>query len=575
MDTAIYTLTNISDNVDDAANLHGAAGIAFYGAYRDGNSGSGDDQDVMTCLETGSACSTTFNDDITQLATPTIAGYELLISASYNTVSEVNAMSLRTEVDKTACSTSCQTRVLNMVAEVEVEMNSPTLPGIANDVNGDGTKRFCLTGDSTVDDADFHNLLASQMEDFDHVIAHTRGGTTIGDLIQEANDIADGTATYMGQKAILGNAGKCDYLMISTSANTISGGHPKTGTRCSGGSVRGKTCSTDSDCTGGGTCDNYDTGFCWGGTNHGAHCVCARHSAYSSNPSGSPEAKVRYCLNNADSKWLSTSSSGTCTTCTTASDCLTNIACTVNSDCASGDCDGTECRGVCTGGKCVASNSLCVSYGAHNGSPSNWLRAGCTGADGCSGGLCVSPTKMAEIHKQFGELLDILEARTGGDAVKIIMAPQPSTSVGDCWNVYRAEFDSSAHIQKQLVLNRGHGYVNLNAWFKEYCYEKSPRGYGSCTQNSQCLGTGTNESFCHANGQCATCLRDGVHWTSPSEAANSGMGQQADAIEACMENGSDLLTVQDGTCVSNNCTTGKVGSYCITQEDCNLYHCAL
>ncbi len=183
--------------------------------------------------------------------------------------------------------------------------------------------------------------------------------------------------------------------------------------------------------------------------------------------------------------------------------------------------------------------------------------------------------KIGEIKRQFEELLDILEARTGADAVKIIFAPQPSSTVGQCWSVYRPELDASAHLQRQLAIDRGHEYVDLNSWFKEKCYEKSPRGYGSCTIDADCLGPGTNESFCHANGQCATCLRDGVHWTRPSQAANSGVGQQADAVEACMENGSDFLTVQDGVCATNKCTAGKVGSYCTTQEDCNLYHCNL
>ncbi len=475
-----------------------------------------------------------------------------------------------------------------VVAEAEVSLQSPTLPGVAVDVNGDGYETLCVAGDSTANQTEFHNLLTASLEDFDSIIVCTRGSTTIGDIEQNIETIMNGRScssnadcsgqtptcgsglcspNYMQCRTLIGGNHKCDYLLLVSGVNTLVAEMPPPRMHCNGGTDQGDLCSTNADCTGG-MCESYEFGYCRGGTDHGAPCYCGQNGLWVNDTSGYPDSATRYCINNKASHWLATNVSSTCRTCSDKYDCRTNIACTTNADCGD-ECDGGECVTSCTGGQCDQAIGYVYWY---LDKPTRWWTSGCINAPGCSGGLCMTGNSIAEYERSLRAIVAAAAARPVGSEVELILAPQPSSIAGvacatnaDCppeiscssglcfggvtqpFTLHSARITTIATLDRQTAINDGLHYVDLHHYF-----------------NTKCAGV-------LGDYNRANCFRDHIHWNN-FDLETGGVKYAVDLIEACLEN---LSGTSDGVCSGGVCTSGRTQRTCATNTDCNFYDCAL
>lgn len=518
-------------------------------------------------------------------------------STEWNTTS-INAMEVRIDRDS-----SSDFYIYYVLAEVPVKVAAPSPPGILDDVNADSSVTFCFTGDSTVNQSNFQYSIIGELIDVDNFIACTRGGAQTGDIAYTIQGILDGSSgSDMNCQIKKGDYDVCDYLMVISSANDTTSSayyHPyycnggsEHGTPCkvcSGGSEDGFACSDNSDCNDSGTCDvtctggtcQFYPGYCYGGADHGNPCTCPFED-YSFSRAFSPS---RLCLRDGVNFGTTT----TCAAnplCATNSDCGTGVSCSANSDCAGGfTCSGSECVGSCSGALCwrimcdggsndggdCSTNTDCPGggtcdytgnelfakkqYGSSlNPDLSTYQSAGCTGANNCASGVCIASQWYKSLYYEynFDKILAEVNSRVGSGtgcttdcAVEPIIVTQPAGS----------------HLGAESSTTSG-------SW--SYAQTAATMGSGNARMLSKAKKEGYNfidVASCYSlacGGDPTRCHGDNIHWTT------YGYEVVANCILDCLLNRDGT---SNGVCVTNTCTSGRIGGDCATNGDCDTYRC--
>jgi hypothetical protein len=517
---------------------------------------------------------------------------------------------------------SGETRLSAVVAEADLALTVPSRPGILPDENTDGVKTCCIAGDSTSNDLD--PTIVGVLDDCENLIAYTRGSTTPLDIAQNIQEIMDGEeGTFMQGEALVGSTGAaCDVLLILSGVNTLVGLAPIPRPHCDESPFN--VCNTNADCTGS-VCQDYETGLCRGGANHGAQCACPRNHSSAKDPNGTPMHEEIYCLGEDD--YLEHGVGGSCNDCANNADCDTNIPCTTNTDCyntclqSTPTCESGTCQAKCVSGNCDVHAGYRQASGVCPGCDSAWNCPGCIDLDECPDGLCMAANTVATGVKDLEAIVDAVDARAcesstcdgAGNqacsnnvdcAIKLIVMMEPHGALGipvpnNFFNIYGEHRDRThemMRLYRQMASDRGHGYIDLAEWFQVYGKNNSPERITTCTNNTDCVnlglatcGSGTCDftgkcsagaivetgkgKACATNSDCNACLsayRDGIHWTEGY--ATSGMEMARDSLEACLENQDGF---SDGRCDEDVCTGGHVGKPCENDLDCALYSCVI
>lgn len=567
--TAIAVMADENDNLDGTDQLGGAIVSTIAGAE---TSAGASETKVERTL------------DVNQDETPTPGGYSLLDDDDYDLTSEVNAAAVKLQSGP-GCTQSCQMNFYTASVEAYVAQTLGVLPGIAADVNEDGERALCIAGDSTIDQTGIRNLVLAGLKDFSSIMFCTMGGTTVGDVGEDIQDILDGEpGGTMNCRYMKGSDNPCDYLFVVNGHNSNDNGdglHPRK--YCKSGTTPGLSCSANSDCAGSGICAYYSQGFCKGGTRDGYPCSC---------PSPRPNRqRINYCINEGSPNvtHLSSTNLDNCSVCTdnnnsatevpsahcipgdlcsANSDCgttsvcdagiglcsipgvlWTSDLCSTNDDCYQPQCVSGKCRVGCENGRCLDSFFSPVLGGLipppRPGLTSRWSFPGCPDTADCPDGLCWSRPTLAETERQFHLITEEVNSRTGTGgscttdcAVKLVIGFQPA---GPELNGFGTD---------NLTDNANDAY---GAYLRDYALRE------------KLMFVDLNRAFRVSSAKDSN-YSDVIHWSS------TGYETAYDLVEDCFLNASGPA---DGICTAGACTSGSIGDPCDEDKDCALYQCDL
>lgn len=411
--------------------------------------------------------------------------------------------------------TSDAVRVSTVGASVLYDVADPAVPDTLTDRDSDGEITVCLAGDSTWADAVFAQNVASGLVQPANVLICALGGTTIGDLAYDLDDILHGrTSQYMRCLNYKGSTGKqCDVLLVGPGANNFRQGNYSDPANSSALSGYGQS----------GYCDMK------GGSGDGASCSCPINSAVRHKDG----ASIRYWrLRNQ--YWKQPSFA-----------CASSEArCFANADCGA--------NGVCTGGVCQTQLAYLVSGCAvGSGGILDQCVPGCLGAPGCPHGLCVSNASDAYDFQQMQDLVTRAEAYSWHPKVVVATAPPPVEGFTQiaCWAQSQAKVGAYNRRLLSWARTTGRNYVDLAARQRRDC----PTLAKACGSNP-----------CSTTETATLCLRDAIHRTTLGNAIS------AQGLLDCLtaEGGT-----HDGACAAGICTAGRRKDACTTDADCDTWSC--
>jgi hypothetical protein len=416
--------------------------------------------------------------------------------------------------------------------EVLIDQSDPAVPTVIPDRNQDGEDTVCIVGDSTFNDAGFHDYLVGGLPEATNVLECARGGATAGDVTDTLsvagnnNDILDGGSTqFMSCRALKGTAKTCDVAILEIGVNTLRTGtsaDPANGTYEHGVGMPG-------------VCDSKG-----GGNDQGA-CFCPHGT-----DSRRSDTTNHYCRTKG-SDWL--------TTCNGAADC----ACSASAECCA-DCPDATCAtctttaGVCSGSVCTCTGLGCIDCRA-TAEASNWHSScvsGCLDSPQCPSGLCMT-------HESVGDLMNEIQSIETQRAARPTPNPAatPSGTSGKPIIVY--SFPPPGNIKAGLA-----------------CWQDIEHAVGKERTNLLAFAKTNSLPFidmygrfqqCCAGGDTTQCLRDNIHWDTDGETC-AALG-----ILACLTNKGSVTT--DGVCTTGTCTGGKRNDPCSVNADCATWSCNL
>jgi hypothetical protein len=498
-------------------------------------------------------------------------------------------------------------RATTVVGEVLARLPDPPVPTVLPDRNLNGIDTVVLAGDSTWNQAAFHQTLASGLLEPTNLFECATDGGTIGDIVRDlsvvgaVNDIVETSDSASGWEcnSLKGTGGDtADVVIVNAWANS----------QHINSVFADPAMDTDPAHQGQGT----GLGICHdnGGADEGNPCVCPIHSAPTLNLSA--HLQTYYCLVGG-TKWK--------TAFTTLGAVLGGMpcdpfphacgcTCNSNADCklTAGAPDGvcapiptptapaaTRTAGNPTPKVCTTPNAGALNSSLTADPPNKWWGPACVNANGCPNGLCMAAPNEAYVDQQRAAIESALLARptstgpwntpTPPAATPPAATPTPKPPLlvwalppGPMQNL-RSGFNPASNFPtaeqktgkaREELKARAEAasipWVDLGACLLRDCTGKRLAAFDS-VGGSATDGVGLNgETF---------CLRDGIH---PSDVGDAIQGQ---CLINCLTNAQGT---SDGICGPTptaplptpglrRCTQGKVNDHCTANADCSTYHC--
>ena len=398
-------------------------------------------------------------------------------------------------------------RLSSMITTAWFDRPDPAVPTSLRDHDGDGEITVTLAGDSTWADLTFAQLTGSALIQPTNVLVCALGGTTVGDLRGDLDDILHGRTTqYMRCLAYKGATGKkADVLLVGPGANNFRQGNytdPANITELRG---RGQAVYCDMK----------------GGAGEGAVCSCPLNSAQRHKDGLS----TRYWrLRNQYWKQPTL----TCS--------WSEAACYSHADCGS--------AGICTAGQC-ASQLAYITAGCDvaSGGMLDVCVPGCLNAPGCPQGLCIANSADDQDFAQLQDIVTTAERYAWAPIVIPATASVPLQADRGyaCWFGTMNKVDAYNARLRAWAKATGRPFVDIAARQKLLC--PTLAAYSSTETPT-------------------LCLRDPIHKNGLGNALASDV--LVDAITAAANTG-------DGVCAAGLCTAGMRNDACSANADCDTW----